>query len=118
MEHETFKALSIRQPWAELNLRGDKTVESRSQITKIRGRVYIYAALGKPELDRKFVMVQLPEPCHEKTEASRQGYNTISELGRERIRRVIGKLKQETTGNGNGQPNLTELPDGVSCLRK
>jgi len=49
MEHEALKALSIRQPWAELILRGEKTVEYRSQITKIRQRVYIYAALGKPE---------------------------------------------------------------------
>lgn len=51
MEHEALKALSIRQPWAELILRGDKTVEFRSQITKIRGRVYVYAALGKPDGD-------------------------------------------------------------------
>jgi superfamily II DNA or RNA helicase len=43
---DQLKALSIRQPWAELILRGEKTVEYRSQPTKFRGRVYIYAALG------------------------------------------------------------------------
>lgn len=42
---EKLKALSIRQPWAELILRGQKTVEYRSQPTKTRGRVYVYASL-------------------------------------------------------------------------
>jgi ASCH domain len=36
-------ALSIRQPFAELILRGEKTKEFRSRSTNIRGRVYIYA---------------------------------------------------------------------------
>jgi hypothetical protein len=48
---QKLKALSIRQPWAELILRGDKTVEYRSQPTKIRGRIYIYAAQGKSDAD-------------------------------------------------------------------
>ena len=46
---EQLRALSIRQPSAELILRGEKTVECRSQPTNIRGRVYIYASLAKPE---------------------------------------------------------------------
>ena len=37
-------AISIRQPYTELILRGIKTTEFRSQPTKRRGRVYIYAA--------------------------------------------------------------------------
>lgn len=49
--HEPLKALSIRQPWAELILRGDKTAEYRSQPTKVRGRVYIYAPLASADLD-------------------------------------------------------------------
>jgi ASCH domain len=39
------KALSIRQPWAELILRGTKRVEFRSMRTHIRERVYVYASL-------------------------------------------------------------------------
>lgn len=35
-------ALGIRQPWAELILRGIKTVEVRSQNTRVRGPIYIY----------------------------------------------------------------------------
>lgn len=59
--HEQLKALSIRQPWAELILRGEKTVEYRSQPTKIRGRVYIYAALGRAESDDDGITDELQE---------------------------------------------------------
>ena len=40
-----MRALSIRQPWAELILRGVKTVEYRSRTTRLVGeRFWIYAA--------------------------------------------------------------------------
>lgn len=44
---------------------------------------------------RKFIMVQLPEPCGEKTEAYKAGYKNICEIGKERIRRAGDKLKSE-----------------------
>ena len=44
-----LRALSIRQPWAEQILRGEKTVEYRSRPTNIRGEVYIYASLANPD---------------------------------------------------------------------
>jgi adenine-specific DNA-methyltransferase len=44
---------------------------------------------------RKFIMVQLPEPCEEKSEAYKAGYNTIADIGKERIRRVINKIEEE-----------------------
>ncbi|MFZ5446551.1 MAG: ASCH domain-containing protein [Myxococcota bacterium] len=40
-------ALSIRQPWAELILRGVKVEEFRSFATHKRGRVMIYASEGE-----------------------------------------------------------------------
>ncbi len=40
-------ALSVRQPFAELIMRGVKTVEYRSRPTRVRGRIYIYASLGR-----------------------------------------------------------------------
>lgn len=46
---DQLRALSIRQPWAEHILLGEKTVEYRSRPTKVRGRVYVYASLAKPE---------------------------------------------------------------------
>ena len=31
----------------------------------------------------KFIMVQLPEPCQEKTEAYQAGYKTIADIGKD-----------------------------------
>lgn len=44
---------------------------------------------------RKFIMVQLQEPCGEKTEAYKAGYSTICDIGKERIRRAGKKIKEE-----------------------
>ena len=44
--------------------------------------------------NRKFIMVQLPEKCDEKSEAYKAGYKTICDIGKERIRRA-GKRVQE-----------------------
>ncbi len=44
---------------------------------------------------RKFIMVQLPEPCGEKTEAFKAGYKNICEIGKERIRRAGDKIKED-----------------------
>nr|MBA3923203.1 site-specific DNA-methyltransferase [Nostocaceae cyanobacterium] len=45
--------------------------------------------------NRKFIMVQLPEPCVEDSEAFKAGYRTIAEIGKERIRRAIKSLNEE-----------------------
>jgi adenine-specific DNA-methyltransferase len=52
---------------------------------------------------RKFIMVQLPEPCDEKSEAFKAGFKTIAEIGKERIRRAGKKIKEE---NATTAPNL------------
>ena len=44
---------------------------------------------------RKFIMVQLPEQCDEKSEAFKAGYKTIAEIGKERIRRAGQKIKSD-----------------------
>lgn len=44
---------------------------------------------------RKFICVQLPEPCDEKSEAYKAGYSTIAEISKERIRRASAKIKAE-----------------------
>ena len=45
---------------------------------------------------RKFIMVQLPEPCDEASEACKAGYKNICEIGKERIRRAGEKIKAES----------------------
>ena len=52
---------------------------------------------------RKFIMVQLPEKCDEKSEAYKAGYKNICEIGKERIRRAGRKIKEE---NGLTAQNL------------
>lgn len=44
---------------------------------------------------RKFIMVQLPEITDEKSEARKAGYETICQIGEERIRRAGKKIKEE-----------------------
>ncbi len=51
--------------------------------------------------NRKFIMVQLPEPTDEKSEAYKAGYKNICEIGKERIRRAGEKIKEEYKDKDN-----------------
>ena len=53
------RALSIRQPWAELILLGAKTLEIRSRSTKVRGFVQIYASLNREDGPKQLAAAQL-----------------------------------------------------------
>ena len=59
---------------------------------------------------RKFIMVQLPEPTEEKSEAYKAGYKNICEIGKERIRRAGKKLKEE-------HPEAKDLDIGFRVLK-
>lgn len=50
---------------------------------------------------RRFIMVQLPEPCTEDSEAFKAGYKTIAEVSKDRIRRAGKKV-----GEGNQQVDV------------
>lgn len=58
---------------------------------------------------RKFIMVQLPEKCDEKSEAYKAGYKNICEIGKERIRRAGKQILQELK-----EKNGDLFADGVS----
>lgn len=69
---------------------------------------------------RKFVCVQLPEPCAEKSEAYKAGYKTIADIAKERIRRAGAKIREEvekeqTAENEKlhfeGEQNNCRMPD-------
>lgn len=45
--------------------------------------------------NRKFILVQLPEATKEGSEARQAGYETIDQIGRERIKRAAAKIKEE-----------------------
>jgi len=46
-------------------------------------------------IKRKFIMVQLPEKCDDKSLAYKSGFKTICDIGKERIRRAGKKIKEE-----------------------
>ena len=62
--------------------------------------------------NRKFIMVQLPEACDENTEAYKAGFKSISEIGKERIRRTGEQIKKEIEDE-NKQAKLGEEPKPV-----
>jgi adenine-specific DNA-methyltransferase len=47
---------------------------------------------AEDEGNRKFILVQLPEPCDEKSETFKVGYKNICEIGKEQIRRAGKKI--------------------------
>ena len=67
---------------------------------------------------RKFIMVQLPEKCDEKSEAYKAGYKNICEIGKERIRRagkqILDELKEK---NGELFADDNSLDIGFRCLK-
>ena len=60
--------------------------------------------------NRKFIMVQIPEETPEDSEARKAGYNTIPEIGKERIRRAGKKIKGE-------HPEAQSLDTGFRVFR-
>lgn len=51
--------------------------------------------------NRKYILVQLPELCDEKSEAYKAGYCTIADIAKERIRRASEKIKDEIKSDIN-----------------
>lgn len=49
---------------------------------------------------RKYIMVQLPETCDEKSEAYKAGYKNICEIGKERIRRAGKQILKQVQNDG------------------
>lgn len=62
---------------------------------------------------RRFILVQLPEACDEKSDAFKSGYRTIVEISKERIRRAGNKIKQDNTE----KPDVDKLDVGFRVLK-
>ena len=68
--------------------------------------------------NRKFICVQLPELCDEKSEAYKAGYKTICEIGEERIRRAGQKiLEGQDTQIAIGNEEKKPLDIGFKVFR-
>lgn len=48
--------------------------------------------------NRRFIMVQLPELCPKDSEASKEGFENIADIGKERIRRAAKRIKDQYDG--------------------
>ena len=72
--------------------------------------------------NRKYICIQLPELTEEKTEAFKAGYKTISDIAKERIRRVINKIKEEKEALGKEtallMEKVAELQQQIEELQK
>jgi len=69
---------------------------------------------------RKFICVQLPEKTEVNSEAYKAGYKTIADIGKERIRRVIKKIKDENESklDLDGKANKQDLGfKALNCKR-
>lgn len=63
---------------------------------------------------RKFICVQLPEPISLDSLAYREGYRLIPEIGKERVRRVLTKMREAISG----QLDFNTAEDlGFRCYR-
>ena len=61
---------------------------------------------------RRFIMVQLPEVCADDSDAHAAGYNTICEIGKERIRRAAAKLASKVQSK-SGKLDFGEQRDSI-----
>jgi len=66
---------------------------------------------------RKFVCVQLPETCDEKTAAFKEGYKNICEIGKERIRRAGKKILEENVQTKLGDEEKKPLDIGFKVFK-
>lgn len=61
--------------------------------------------------NRKYICVQLPEKCDEKSEAYKAGYNTIADIAKERIRRAGAKIRAEVETERAKQKGQLQFDD-------
>jgi adenine-specific DNA-methyltransferase len=70
---------------------------------------------------RKFIMIQLPEVTDEKSEARKNGYNNICEIGKERIRRagkqILSSIKPSAVGLFDEAKEIAKPDVGFRVLK-
>ena len=62
--------------------------------------------------NRRYILVQLPEPCDEKSEAFKAGYSTIADIAKERIRRAGQKIHEQMEEENRKRKMQLDFNDG------
>lgn len=65
---------------------------------------------AEDKIQRRFIMIQLPEPLGEETGAVKSGFKTIADIGKERLRRSASKVVELF-------PNAKELDFGFRVMK-
>jgi adenine-specific DNA-methyltransferase len=65
----------------------------------------VFASNASDAGRRRFIMVQLPEPCADGSEALKVGFKTVADIGKERIRRAAKKIASGRDGELNMAAN-------------
>ncbi len=72
---------------------------------------------------RKFILVQIPDPCPPNSEAAKSGFSTISQIGQERIKRAANSINSLNCDTGfrllkiassNLNPDVYTAPDELT----
>lgn len=75
---------------------------------------------------RKFILVQIPDPCPPESEAAKSGFSTISQIGQERIKRAANSINSINCDTGfrllkiassNLNPDVYTAPDELTHER-
>jgi adenine-specific DNA-methyltransferase len=62
--------------------------------------------------NRRYILVQIPELCNEKSEAFKAGYNTIADIAKERIRRARQKIHEQMEEENRKRKMQLDFNDG------
>jgi adenine-specific DNA-methyltransferase len=107
------KPVELLERMISLNLRGpEDTILDFFAGSGTTGHA-VLAQNAKDGGSRRFILVQLPEPVEEGSEAAKAGFETIADITKERVRRAAKEIAKEAGGaaklklaDGSGQQDL------------
>lgn len=67
--------------------------------------------------NRKYIMVQLEEPVTDNAEAKKLGYDTITQIGKDRIRKVSEKIKEESINTDEPKEESKNIDLGFKVFK-
>ena len=105
-----MKALSVRQPWAELIARGEKTIEIRDWATKHRGPLLIVAS-KRPDVWATGCTVAVVDlvDCRPMTATDEPAAMSVKEKGAKPQAWVLENARRVAPQSVTGRPGVYEV---------